>query len=88
MQEPKSNPYEEFARVFSMFASAEEVTNRAAIEEEDALPQDEEAEEAAEVKVSSLDCLQAFDGSEVMYCSIRCIYDNSHLSRNVTACCC
>jgi len=87
MQEPKSNPYEEFARVFSMFASAEEVTNKAAIEEEDAAPQDEQAEEA-EVKVNSFDCLQVIDVSDEIHCCIRCIYDNLHLSRNLTACCC
>lgn len=71
MQEPKSNPYEEFARVFSMFASAEEVTNKAAIEEEDAAPQDEQAEEAAEVKVNSFDCLQVIDVSDEIHC---CMY--------------
>ena len=85
MQEPKSNPYEEFARVFSMFASAEEVTNKAALEEEDAALQDEQAEEAAEVKVNSFDCPQVIVVSEEIHCSIRCIYDNLHLRRNLTA---
>ena len=52
-QESKSNPYEEFARVFSMFASAEEVTKTGPRDEdEEAAPEEDEARETSEVKVS------------------------------------
>ncbi|KAK9821340.1 hypothetical protein WJX81_008291 [Elliptochloris bilobata] len=47
---PASNPYEDFQRVFSKFASAEEVTGAAPAEEEEAPDEDEEKpvkEEAA-----------------------------------------
>ena len=52
-QEAKANPYEDFERVFSMFASAEEVTGQAPAEG-DAEPEEAGPEEAAqeEVKVS------------------------------------
>ncbi|CAK0783418.1 hypothetical protein CVIRNUC_006617 [Coccomyxa viridis] len=48
-QEPASNPYEEFARVFSMFATAEEVTKTGLGEEEQDV-QATEAKETDEVK--------------------------------------
>lgn len=41
MQQPASNPYEDFQRVFSKFASAEEVTGAAPAEEETAAEEDE-----------------------------------------------
>lgn len=50
-QESQPDPIEEFKRVFSMFASAEEVTKTGPREEEEA-PKDDEPKEAPEAKVS------------------------------------
>ena len=57
-QEPASNPYEEFARVFSMFATAEEVT-KTGLGEEEEKAQEAEAKETDEVKVNFLKCCPA-----------------------------
>ena len=47
------SPYEEFARVFSKFASAEELT-RPQLEDEEAEAEEEETEEATKVRQSVL----------------------------------
>ena len=58
LQEPASNPYEEFARVFSMFATAEEVT-KTGLGEEEQNAQEAEAKETDEVKVRPAKCCSA-----------------------------
>ena len=57
MQEAQANPYEDFERVFSLFASAEEVTGAAPAEGDDAAPDEEAApEEAAQEEVKVGPC--------------------------------
>ena len=52
--QPASNAFEDFQRVFSKFASAEEVTGAAPVEDEDAAAEEDEKPVKEEVRIQGI----------------------------------